>query len=158
MDSTNNQEPSDKTPIVYEEIVQMNMDEAQGNVRARASLFFWISGLSLINTILSAKGVYFILGLAISQIIDGIVIELTGDINYFISLFAPVLFALFGFFAFKLNRWAFIVGSIIYTIDGLIYLYFREWFAAGFHVIVLYKLFQGYKEITEYEKQLAKLV
>jgi hypothetical protein len=157
MDNTNNQNPANEVSTLNKEVVQMNVDEAQGTVRSKASWFFWISGLSFINIFLAAKGVFFIVGLAISQIIDGIVFEITGDINYFISLIAPILFAVFGYFAFKLKRWAFIAGSLVYILDGLIYLYFQEWLATGFHIFILYNLYKGYKEITEYERELAQL-
>jgi hypothetical protein len=157
METQTNQNSTGEVSTLNKEVIQMNVDEAQGNIRAKASWFFWISGLSLINTFLTAKGVYFIVGLALSQIIDGIVIEVTGDVNYLISLFVPVLFSTFGFFSFRLHRWAFIVGSLVYILDGFIYLYFQEWLAAGFHIFILYKLYQVYKEITEYEKELAKL-
>lgn len=97
------------------------------------------------------------MGLAISQVIDGIVVESTGETNIAISLIAPALFAMFGYFAFKLNRWAFIAGAVVYLLDGFVYLHAQEWLAAGFHVFVLYKLYQGYREITEYENELARL-
>jgi hypothetical protein len=157
MDNTNNQNSIDEPQTLNKDVVQMNVDEAQGTIRSKASWFFWIAGLSVINTILSANGGYFIVGLAVSQVIDAIVIEETGSINYFISLFAPTIFALIGYFAFNLNRWAFIAGAILYLLDSLIYLYAQEWFAAAFHLFVLYKLYQGYRTITEYEEEKARL-
>lgn len=157
MESINDQNESVENTALNKEVVQMNVDEAQGNVRSKASWFFWIAALSLLNTVLAAKGIYFIIGLAISQIIDGIVLEVTGEVNYFISLLAPALFATFGFFAFRLKRWAFIAGAIFYLFDGLIYLYFQGWLAVAFHIFVLYKLYQGYKEITAYENEVARL-
>lgn len=157
MENIHNQNPENETPTLNKEVIQMNVDEAQGNVKSKSMWFFWISGLSFINSFLAAKGLFFILGLAISQVIDSIVITLTGEVNYFVSLLAPCLFITFGLFAWRLNRWAFIVGSIVYFLDFLIYLYFQAWLAAGIHILVFYKLYQGYKEITEYEEQRAKL-
>jgi len=153
----NDQNTFNEPSNINKDVVQMNLEEAQKTIRAKGSWFFWIAVLSLVNSFLAAKGSYFIAGLAISQIIDGLVSATTGAVNYLISLIAPALFAIFGYFAFKLNRWAFIVGSVIYLLDGLIYLYFQSWLAAAFHVYVLYKLFQGYKEITAYELESAKL-
>lgn len=154
------QTPEEKAPEtqnVNKEVVQMNMDEAIDNVRQKAYWFYWIAGLSLINTFLAAKGMIFIAGLAAAQIIDSVFIELTGDVNYIASLLAPIAFIVLGYFAAKLNRWAFIVGGIFYLLDGFIYLAFQEWLAAGFHGFVLYKLYQGYKAITEYEEESLKL-
>jgi hypothetical protein len=157
MGNTIDQNLANKVAPVNTELAQMNMDEAQQVVRAKASWFFWVAGLSIINIFLAAKGVSFVVGLAISQVIDILVLLVTGNRHYFISLLAPLLFATFGYFAFKLQRWAFIIGAIVYIIDGMIYLFFNEWLAFGIHLFVLYNLYKGYREITEYELQLAKL-
>jgi hypothetical protein len=144
-------------PSENKEVVQMNIDEAVQTVRASAYSFFAIAILSIINSFLASKGVFFIIGLAITQIIDGVVLSFTGELNYFISLLAPLLFIIIGFFSAKRSRLAFIVGAIIYFFDGLLYLYFQEWLAAGFHVYILYKLYKGYNTISEYKELSSKM-
>lgn len=158
MDNTSNQNPANEASTSSNELVEMRVDDTKEIVRSKAAWFFWVAGLSVINTFLAAREVYFIVGLAISQIVDGIVFEITGGTNYFISLIVPIVFALFGYFAFKLKRWAFITGALFYALDGLVYLYFEEWLATGFHIFVLYHLYRGYKEIAEYERDLAQLI
>lgn len=139
------------------EVVQMNIDEAIENVRQAAYWFFGIAALSLINSFLASRGVYFILGLGLTQFIDGIVIALTGEINYFISLMAPLLFIVIGYFAATAHRWAFVVGALIYVLDAILYLYFMELLAFGFHAFILYKLYKGYRTISEYEELTEKM-
>ncbi len=112
----------------------------------------WIAGLSIVNSILYLNDVYFIVGLAISLVVVGYIYDLTGSQNFVWSLITPLMFALLGYFAAKPQRWAFIIGALIYLGDGLLYLYFEEWLAAGFHAFVLYNLFVGFREISEYEK------
>jgi hypothetical protein len=106
---------------------------------------------------MAASGTYFILGLGLSQFIDGIMIELTGEVNYIMSLLPSALLILIGFFAAKCQRWAFVVGAIVYVLDALIYVFASEWLAFGFHLFVLYKLWIGFKTISEYEQLKTKL-
>jgi len=136
----------------------MNIDESVDGVRKAAYWFFGIAGLSIINTFLASKGAAFILGLGIGQLIDTIIIMLTGEVNYFISFLAPAIFIAIGIFAARLNRWAFIVGSIIYLFDAFLYLLFQSWLAFGFHLFILYKLYHGYRTIAEYDALRARMM
>lgn len=149
--------PDQQTPPANLQVIQSNINELLGSIRSKGSWFFWIAGLSLINTFLASKGTYFIVGLAMTQFVDAIMTELTGDVNYIVSLIVPAIFAVFGYFALKVNRWAFIVGALLYILDGLLYLYVEAWLAAGFHVYVLYHLYRGYRDISAYEEEVAKL-
>jgi hypothetical protein len=134
------------------EVVQMNLDESTEQVRKAAYWFFGIAALSIINIFLASKDVFFIMGLGMNQMLDGIVIALTGDINYMISLVIPMIFVIIGYFAAKCNRWAFIAGAVIYLLDAVLFLYFQFWLAFAFHLYILYKLWNGYKTISEYEQ------
>jgi hypothetical protein len=70
---------------------------------------------------------------------------------------APLMFVVIGYFSAKCHRWAFIIGAVIYLFDAVIYLYFEFWLAAAFHAFILYKLWNGYQTISEYEELRAKL-
>jgi hypothetical protein len=132
-------------------LTQINLDESVEAVRRAAYWFFGIAILSVVNSFLASKGTYFILGLGFSQILDGISIQLTGEVNFFLSLIPPLIIALMGYFAMRCNRWAFIVGAVIYALDALLFLFYGEWLAFGFHAFVLYKLWNGFNTISEYE-------
>lgn len=139
------------------DVIQMNRDEAVENVRKASYWFFAIAILSFINTFVASRGVVFIFGLALTQVVDGIIFELTGDTNYVISLIAPLLFIAIGFLCANLKRWAFIAGALIYLLDGILYLYFGGWIPAAVHCYILYRLYRGYQAITEYEEFDSKL-
>lgn len=139
------------------EVIQMGIEDIVDRIRKAAYWFFGIAALSIINSILLSKGVYFIMGLAISQVIDGIVLAATGEYNFVFGALSPVLFIVLGIFGAKLQRWAFITGTLIYLIDAVIYLYVGEWLAFAFHGFVIYKLFKGYQAIKEYEELSAKV-
>lgn len=66
-----------------------------------------------------------------------------------LDLIVVGMFILFGVFAHKRHTWAFIVGMILYALDGLIFLIGQGWLALGFHVFVLVCLFRGFKACRE---------
>jgi hypothetical protein len=134
------------------DVVQMDLDESTEAVRKAAYWFFGIAALSIINMFLASTGVFFIMGLGLNQVLDAIVVELTGDVNYIISLIIPLTFVVIGYFAAKCNRWAFIAGAIIYLVDAVLFLFMQYWLAFAFHLYILYKLWNGYKTISEYDK------
>jgi len=138
-------------PAENKQVVAMNIDETAGAVKSAANWFYWIAALSFLNTLLLSKGTYFIMGLAFTQLVDGMVMGVTGEVNYFVSAIVPLLFVGIGVLAGRLMRWAFILGAVLYLIDGLMYILFQEWLAILFHAYVLYRLYVGYKLITEYE-------
>jgi hypothetical protein len=157
MENTENRAVQEEAVMTDNDVVKMNLDGIQSVIRSKGNWFFWVAALSVVNTLLASNGTFFIIGLAVSQFVDAMAIQLTGSVNYFLSLLAPLVFAAFGYFTYKLHRWAFIVGGVLYLFDGLLYVAFEEYLAAGFHVYVLYNLYQGFKFITEYEEEHSKL-
>ena len=114
-------------------------------MKSGGSWFYWIAGLSLINTIsaLTGAGWGFIVGLGITQIVD----EMSGAkaAGLVANIVIAGLFILFGVFANKGQLWAFIVGMLVYAIDGVIFAMVGHWLAAAFHAFVLFCLFNGFR-------------
>ena len=129
-----------------------------------ANWFFWIAGLSVLNSIiyLLDAQLSFIVGLAATQIVDGIataVIEQIPEGLAFLRVMALLidlavvgLFAGFGLLARRGKAWAFIIGMGLYFLDGLIFLLVGDWFAVLFHGIALYGLLRGYLACRELRK------
>ena len=120
-----------------------------GAARSGAGWFYWIAGLSLINSIsmLSGSGWGFIVGLGITQVIDGLASELGSSgrlVALMLDLLAAGVFVFFGVFANKRYAWAFIVGMVLYALDGLIFVLVGDWLSAGFHVFVLLCILAGF--------------
>jgi len=123
-------------------------------LRSGAGWFYWIAGLSLVNSLIYAFGgeVTFIAGLAITQLIDGISDAFIAEgapaalkaVATVFNVGLSILFALFGYFAGKGIGWVFIVGIVIYVIDGLLYLVLGSMFAAGFHAFALFFIIRGF--------------
>ena len=112
-----------------------------------ADWFFWIAGLSLINSIILLAGSEwgFIIGLGITQIIDAIGLLIAEEIgiagkiiSFIFDIIAAGIFVLFGVFARKRYKWAFITGMALYAIDGLIFLLVQDFLSIGFHIFALF--------------------
>lgn len=117
-----------------------------------AAWFFWIAALSFINALVVVfQGQWsFLVGLGITQLISGFASGLSTDLGVGVTIvaFALNLIVLlicvgFGLFARKGHTWAFIVGMILYALDGLIFLLVSDWLSVGFHAFVLYSLYRG---------------
>jgi hypothetical protein len=133
-------------------------------IRSGLNWFYWIAGLSLINTIiyLFGKNFTFVVGLGVTQIIDGFLSAMAnrigegGIIVRFIGFAIDVLiagiFVVFGFLGKKQYRWPIIIGMILYAIDGVILLLFQDIFSAGFHAFALFGIVGGLRSISELEK------
>lgn len=132
-------------------------DEPKDNVKEKIQKSsFWflaIAALSIVNTYLLSTGVYFHLGLACTQMLDAYFIGAKGSINLAYSLMPPFVFCVIGWFAFRLHRWAFILGAAVYFIDGIIYGILNEWLAVLFHVFILYQLYQAIRSIHKFKKE-----
>lgn len=141
---------------------QVNLIQArltvQNRLRGGATWFWWIAGLSIVNSLIMVSGGKwnFVIGLAITQFIDAIAQLLAKELSpsggavitaFGLALSAVVagMFVLFGFFARKGMLWSFIVGMVIYAFDGLIFLWLGSWLSVGFHAFALFGLYNGLK-------------
>ena len=130
--------------------------------RSGADWFFWIAGLSLINSIilLSGKQLNFVIGLGITQVFDAIAAELAKEVGsfvkviaFFFDIVAASVFVVFGILARKRYAWAFVVGMIIYGIDGLLFFLGMDILSIGFHVFALFCIYSGYKATCKLSEQ-----
>jgi hypothetical protein len=117
--------------------------------KSGAGWFYWIAGLSLINSILmlSESDWGFFIGLGITQVFDGFALSLGGSgklVALVLDLLVAGVFVFFGVFANKRHAWAFIVGMVLYALDGLIFLAFGDWLSVGFHVFALFCILAGF--------------
>jgi hypothetical protein len=134
------------------------------HLRSGANWFFWIAALSLINSvILLTNGHWsFLAGLGITQFIDVLASQVSDSVGSAGTVIAMVLnvtvfgaFVLFGIQARKRQNWAFIVGMVLYGLDGLLFLLVQGWLSIAFHIFALYCIFKGMSannRLTELEK------
>ena len=95
--------------------------------RVGSRWFYWIAGLSLVNTLLYYGGapIRLAMGLGLTQLIDGIVGTIFPQL-YYLSLAIDVIIAAafigFGYLSGRGEISTFVVGLIVYCFDGLLYL------------------------------------
>jgi hypothetical protein len=119
-------------------------------LRSGASWFYWIAGLSLVNSVMSltGSGFGFALALGVTQILDSFARGL-GPAGKGVALLLDVLvaglFVFFGVFASKAHTWAFVLGMILFALDTLIVLLAQAWLSVALHGLALYFLFRGFQ-------------
>lgn len=128
----------------------------ENRFKGGASLFFWIAGLSVINSLILmlGGGWHFFIGLGITQVVDGIATAIASEIGpemgaivkmiaFMIDIGLAGVFVVFGVLARKRYKWGFIVGMTLYTLDGLIFAVVGDLLSLGFHVLILIGLITG---------------
>ncbi len=134
------------------------------NIKNGANNFYWIAGMSVLNSLISTfeGGITFVIGLGTTQLVDAFAMLFAQDvpeaaiifkgIGIGISIVISAIFAIFGLFAIKAKRWAFITGMILYALDGVLLLLFQDWFGALFHLIFLWGLWKGLQALNQLQK------
>lgn len=127
--------------------------ETISQAKSGASWFYWIAALSLINSLIFLFGGNwsFFAGLGITQLIDAIVDQISrgGDfsvikiIAFVVDLVIAGVFFICGLWANKFQTWAFIVGMVLYFLDGVFLLVIGAYLPAGFHAFALFMIFRG---------------
>ncbi|HUY88072.1 MAG TPA: hypothetical protein VMV10_05025 [Pirellulales bacterium] len=131
--------------------------------RNGANWFYWIAVLSLITAVfqIAGGGLNFLVGLGVTLFVAAVagaadqqVAPETAMVIKAIAIgvcgIVSAIFAGLGFFARRGHIWAYVVGMLLYALDGLIFvgLAFLDpglWINAAFHGFVLLCLFNGCK-------------
>lgn len=127
----------------------------EGRARNGINWFFWIAALSLVNTGAYLLGTTwsFVIGLGITQVVDGIMAGLVHEFGpgwgalriagLVVDLLIAGAFVLIGYFGRKGLSWAVIVGMVLYALDAVLLLLFGDFFAAIFHGWALFSIWTG---------------
>ncbi|HYC71713.1 MAG TPA: hypothetical protein VEB66_10930 [Opitutaceae bacterium] len=118
-------------------------------IMSDVSWFWWIAGLSLINTVMAHTGSDwgFAIGLGFTLIVDH-ALQNFKVVALAIDLIAIGSFVGLGLLARKGHVWAFIVGAVLYAVDTLVYLVAMEWLGLIFHVIAVAFLIRGARKLS----------
>jgi hypothetical protein len=147
------------TPLPEAELLQARL-KATNQLNSGAAWFYWVAGLSLINSLILLAGSdwSFLIGLGITQVIDALASALAEEIAptsgliikvvaFALDLVVAGVFVLFGWLARKRLMWGFIVGMILYALDGLIFVLVSSWLSVGFHIFALVGMYSGLKAL-----------
>lgn len=152
------------TPTIEQQAAQQKL-VLEARARNGANWFFWIGGLSIINTIIYLAGgtISFIIGLGATQLVDGVIaatIEELGPTSATIMhLFAfgidvglAGIFIVAGLLSRKKYRWALISGMVLYVLDALIFILVGDWLGLIFHALALWGLWGGIRAMNALKK------
>lgn len=129
--------------------------QLDSRIRSGINWFYWIAGLSLVNSAVYLLGMKltFVVGLGITQFIDGIITgiikELGPDwtllrlVGLAVNICIAGMFVLMGYFGRKRVRWPVIAGLILYVLDALLVLVFQDYLGAVFHALAIFGLWGG---------------
>ena len=147
--------PGEATPCVAKRITAkrdcpvISRDLIEAQSRRGALWFYWIAGLSLVNSVVTLAGLNwrFIIGLGMSQIVDTLATRSGRGLAAAILFDALLIggFVLLGHLAVRGHAWAFLVGVTLYALDGLISLLVHDWLGVGFHVFVVILILKGFQ-------------
>jgi hypothetical protein len=117
-------------------------------VRAGAKWFYWIAGLSMINSlaVISGGSFHFVVGLGVTAVVDAMarqVGSMGSVLDIVINGCVSGMFVLFGYFAVKGQKWAFLVGMGLYALDGMLLLGVKDFLGMGFHAYALFAIYRG---------------
>jgi len=142
--------------------------ELAKHYKSGANWFYWLAGLSIITSLIAigGGGIHFIFTLGITQIIDGIAVDLSLDMGSGAKAVALVLdliisgvFVLFGYLSNQRQLWAYIVGTVLFVLDGLLCLIGPDIISLLAHAVVLFFLIRGImagRELIALEKATAQ--
>jgi hypothetical protein len=118
--------------------------ESTPGVISAARWFWWIAGLSLVNTLLIHGGsdTNFVVGLGFTMITD-VAFQSIKGVAFAIDAVALIFFFLMGRYAQRGHVWAFVVGGVVYLGDALIYLVFQDFMPLAFHGLALFYIGRG---------------
>ena len=135
-------------------MLELQRAALEKKLRVGGDWFFWIAGLSLVNTALTVAGSsrQFVFGLAIMQVIDYIAREAAGSgrmIAFTFDVLIAGMFILFGLKAREKRQGLFILGMVLYALDGVLGLLAQDWIVVGVHAFALFCLWSGFSALSK---------
>jgi len=146
----------------------IKLAELTQRYRSGANWFYWIAALTIITSLIAffGGGIRFLISLGLTQFIDAVAAGLATQLGGAVQVVGLVLdlvvtgvFALFGYLANKKMLWAYVAGMVVFLLDGLLSLAFRDVIGVIAHAVVLLWLFRGFqagRELVSLEKIMAE--
>lgn len=140
---------------------QAEFTELDRKFRNGANWFYWIAGLSLINSVIVLFGGSwaFIFGLGTTQVVDAMAVAAVEEFPtsgwmikggaFMISLLLLGVAVVFGVLSNKGIAPVFIIGIVIYCVDGLLFLLALDVLGLAFHGLAIYQMIAGYQALVQ---------
>lgn len=122
---------------------------ADAAVKAYGNWFYWVAGLSAANLGLALMKAG--IGFAIATMVTDVIWDLTRSLGgagqaLGLALNAAILgiLCLLGWLAGRGHAWAFVLGAVLYALDGLLAVLAQQWIGVAFHGYVVWQLMRGF--------------
>ena len=150
-----------------DEFEQTQYAEVLQRYKAGANWFYWIAGLTIINSLIAVfgGGWRFLISLGATQMIDAIAEGLSTELGgapkvvaFVLDLVVTGAFVIFGYLAHQKYLWGYVIGMVVFLLDGLLTLIVQDWISLIAHGVVLFFMFRGYqagRELGSLEKAMA---
>ena len=135
--------------------LQSEMLHLQAQGENGASWFYWVAGLSLLNSVIAFVGgnMAFVVGLAITGLVDELAWEkgqqnpqlatIANAASFGFAVVVAAVVAGFGWLSNKRIIPIFALGILLYALDGVLYLLSQQWLCVAFHAFALFNMWQG---------------
>ena len=119
-------------------------------VASAARWFWWIAGLSLVNTVMfySGSDASFVVGLGMTAIAG---VMFSGNVALSLAIIGLILgfYFLMGLYAQRGAAWAFYLGIGLYVVDALIYVKLESWMSVAFLAYAIFCIARGLMRLRE---------
>lgn len=139
--------------------LEQDRTELEQRMKSGANWFYWIAGLSLVNSVIFALGstVSFLGGLGFTLVMDVFVDAIIEGgappamrfVAIIVNFVLFAIFAFFGYYAGKGLKAAFMAGIALYLLDGMLVLLFGDFLMAAFHAFALFFIVRGFMACRE---------
>ena len=122
---------------------------APARLKSGARWFYWVAGLSLVNTAAAFTGghMHFVMGLGITRIVD-LVARRAGAAATLPALVIDVMiagaFLAIGLWSSRCNQFAFGIGMLLYAADGALLFLSHDYLSVAFHGLALFYMYRGF--------------
>ena len=125
--------------------------------RKGANWFYWVAGLSLVNSavILGGGSIFFVIGLGVTLMADSLAaaisqhhpeaVWIVKGVALAFDVFVAAVLVGFGWLSARRYLALFGVGMALYLVDGLIFLLFQDWLSVAFHGYALFWMWSGFQ-------------
>ncbi len=137
----------------------LDVEALERKARSGASWFFWIAGLSLVNTAMAFSGEdrAFLVGLSVTQVVDAfakVFVEQgwPKSVHYVAIGFDVLVAGAFAGAAVLARRkvlWVFATAIVLYVLDALLCIPFEVWPSLAFHGLALFYLVSGFTALRK---------
>lgn len=122
---------------------------ALARLKSGARWFYWVAGLSLVNTVAAFAGghVHFVMGLGITQVVDAVARKAGAAATLpalVIDVMIAAAFLVLGLWSSRCNQFAFGIGMLLYAADGALLFVAHDWLSVAFHGVALFYMYRGF--------------